>query len=610
MRPPIRVAFSSAILLGAALGCAQFVVKVSGPSVSLNGVHVVTLHKPNAESRAQAVGRSFAKLSTNSDLSLEGTKKSCDVLDRDRVVLTATRSEAKAHGLSPKALASTWMQRLNDALSVPAVSVGVDKLRTGLGSIRKLPVEGYLSKHAKAKTDNEGVVTAGIADGQLKLTAKGLGQAVIAITAGSVTKTLAVEVLPNAMNFPQNLSVSVTGSPASATDVKAAIETAMWTQIRHNPGAQYKFRMPETEFLAAGNGRAYQISVDASCPGAISNSGLAVVSVQNEPLAFRQETALWYCNDPESITRAEELFAARLGLEKPVRMLYHHQNDSSRQLFVEVQARNESDRPARLLLMPGDASPSKDPVRAGIDAGEKLLKSWVRSSGEIITIPPRHSAMLAMRSLGYKETMSGLCYLRLLSGPPSLLVTAEAVTPYEGDSRLAAALDCSTPWRRLPPSPLSYEGEEKVELSEHVYPNPFKTESVNYTVGGRHGFVRIGQKPIVRPDGHGLDGNFGVFYTIEANLENPNNEPAEVEFVFEASAGYSGAIFVVDGVVRRAPLLQSKEEVQVARIRLRPGEQKSVSLSTVPLSGSSYPATLIVRPVGSGAMDRIKRVDH
>ncbi len=42
-----------------------------------------------------------------------------------------------------------------------------------------------------------------------------------------------------------------------------------------------------------------------------------------------------------------------------------------------------------------------------------------------------------------------------------------------------------------------------------------------------------------------------------------------------------------------------KEEAKLAKVRLMPGAQKTLTLTTVPLSGSSYPATLVVRPEGS-----------
>jgi hypothetical protein len=77
-----------------------------------------------------------------------------------------------------------------------------------------------------------------------------------------------------------------------------------------------------------------------------------------------------------------------------------------------------------------------------------------------------------------------------------------------------------------------------------------------------------------------------------------------LECVFEASAGYSGALFVVNGEYIRTPLLQPKQEIQIAKVRLEPGGSKTYIVLTVPLSGSSYPATLAFRPVDNAAAAR------
>jgi hypothetical protein len=86
-------------------------------------------------------------------------------------------------------------------------------------------------------------------------------------------------------------------------------------------------------------------------------------------------------------------------------------------------------------------------------------------------------------------------------------------------------------------------------------------------------------------------------YTIKASVENPTETATDIELVFEASAGYSGALFVVNGQYKRIPLLQPKAESEVVRFRLEPKATKALTILTLPLSGGSYPATLTIRPV-------------
>ena len=137
---------------------------------------------------------------------------------------------------------------------------------------------------------------------------------------------------------------------------------------------------------------------------------------------------------------------------------------------------------------------------------------------------------------------------------------------------------------------------------EAIFPHPFQDIEADYQVGGKFTFIRIGLQPKPSKDGKdNLDGNFGVFYTIKALIENPNPQPAEVEVVFEASAGYSGAVVLVDGQVVKTPVLKPKGEYRLAVVRLEPEARRSLYIQTMPLSGGSYPATLAIRPVGSNA---------
>jgi hypothetical protein len=154
------------------------------------------------------------------------------------------------------------------------------------------------------------------------------------------------------------------------------------------------------------------------------------------------------------------------------------------------------------------------------------------------------------------------------------------------------------PWREVGASAISNLDTAEYDYSIQIFPQAFKTESVNYQVGGRYGFVRIGQKPISRTDfGLSLDGNFGVIYNITASIQNPTQIPTDVEVVFEASAGYSGGLFIVNGTLQKTPMLMAKQETRIAKVRMNPGVTKSMSITTLPLSGSSYPATITVRPV-------------
>jgi hypothetical protein len=267
-------------------------------------------------------------------------------------------------------------------------------------------------------------------------------------------------------------------------------------------------------------------------------------------------------------------------------------------MHVRVQVVNDNDEDAQIALMPGDCSPDKNPVRAGLKAALQYFRAWTTASGEVVTVPAHSTIPISLRRLSIGETTSGLCGLRLLSGPKAVLLRTDAWPPFPLEPNWQGALVSSTPWRVVGSHPINDFDRAPYQASLHIYPNPYRAEEVQYTVGGRYGFVRIGQKPIARQDKTSqLDGNFGVIYNIEANVENKTSESTEIEVVFESSAGYSGGIFYVDGQVVETPLMQPKAETRIAHFRIEPGTNKRFAIVTLPLSGSSYPSTITIRPM-------------
>ena len=84
----------------------------------------------------------------------------------------------------------------------------------------------------------------------------------------------------------------------------------------------------------------------------------------------------------------------------------------------------------------------------------------------------------------------------------------------------------ATPWATCLPLTLDQSGFEVARNVRHVYEDAFKNEEFTYDVGGRYGFVRIGQNHLVTANGDfTLFGNFGIIYFIEGKLTNPTGAP-------------------------------------------------------------------------------------
>ena len=438
--------------------------------------------------------------------------------------------------------------------------------------------------------------------------ARGLrpGAGFITIHAKSKVKQIDFSVKPYAAIIPHQVIATVNGKPAISGTVSGSIEGSLMRQLQFAPLARMSLKFGNVPAIGSGMSVNVPVKVSISAPGTITKNGTITVRVNNLGLMSRSEDVLWYCNDPERITKKENLFAAELDPGHSARLLYHHINESNRMMVVRTMLVNSSDQDIQICLTPGDSAPTMDPVGAGLRAGDLFLRAWMRNSGEVLTVPAKSCLPISCRKLKPKAVISGLCAIRHINGTSKLLIRTDALGLDDLEPKWLAILHTSTPWRDAGTFPVRTWDTADYLISEHIYPTPYRTESADFSVGGRFSVIRLGQRSILRQDNAGrLDGNFGVAYDIDANIRNPQKVAADVEVAFEPSAGYSGGIFFVDDRYVITPKLQPRSEARIARYHLGPGEARKIKLVTMPLSGSSDPATLYIRVVGAGSSSDI-----
>lgn len=578
-------------------------VRANGASIYVNEVEVVKL-------RSSAAGRSPAEravflASLLQDYLAQGgvrasaTGKNWQILIGNKPWVMITSDEATSAGSTPENLATTWVAAIQTAVALPPVKLQISQIKAPAGGVRSVAMIGSQVQAATVRSSDEKVMRVTRNGATLSILGVAPGTAHAEIKAGTMAAKLEVTVQPMASYFPQTVVASVTGAPASRDMVAGALAAVVNSDLRMVEGSIVTFAPPVVTEIGTGESRSFRVHVKVEGPQCFPADGFVDVTVKNSLIGYRGETELWYSNNPEPVKKAMRLFVGGLKVGEPVRMLYHHINRSGEPLIMNVEAINNTATAARVLIIPGDAEPAQNPVAAGFEAADRFVRSWSKYSGEIVDIPPYSIMPISLRRMKRNDTISGLCYLRLLEGgPQQLVVRAQANLPSLMDRRWKMAMSSATPWRIAGCKLIGDIAAIPMPDSVHIYPHPFKDEDVSYTVGGRYGFVRIGQTPIARQDNQGsLDGNFGVMYTISANIANNTSAAADIEVVYEASAGYGGALFLIDGDVRRTPMLQPKEETRLSRFRLEPNTSRVLKIQTVPLSGSAYPCTLTIRPV-------------
>jgi hypothetical protein len=528
-------------------------------------------------------------------MSLEVHDDYTKIISGDRTIVVVDSGEAGAQHQAPESLGTTWLGNIRTALRLPPIQIAKSEVKLPLDGRMRITTLGSQVDETLLENSDPAVVTAMHKRDALYIRAVALGHSTITLRGPTTDQKLQVDVEPSAATFPQTIEVSVTGDPASVETVQGTVECALRTKLPCLSGADLKFTTPKAHELALEGTATYTTMVSASAPNAFAAEGKVEVEVHNLPLSRREESALWYSNDPEKVTDPANLFAARLEQDVPVRFLYHHMNAGDETLVFEARVLNDTNLPAEVQIIPGDSKPEQNPVLAGLKAGDQFLRNWINNSGEIVTIPPMSEMPISVRHALPKDTVSGLCYLRLLSGgPDGLTVRMDALDPSTIDNQLTAGFKTSKPWHVLGLPKLN-DKDSNVRFSHEVYPSPFKIQDISYRVGGKYGFAQIGQRPLESLDTRQkLEGNFGVVYTFHVNVVNPTAQPADVVINFESNAGYSGGFFIVDGRVVRTHLLQPKEEAQIDRFHVDAGESCQVTILTCPLSGGSYPATIAV----------------
>jgi hypothetical protein len=603
------------LVVGLALFSASMAVaqsaRANGATVYVNELAILTFRTSHGgfspSERAALLARNLEAVFPVNDIRVENVGSAYQVFINDAPLITATPSEAKTLKSSIESVASMWARKLREAVSTPPIQLGAKSLKMANGWVRTVKLTGSATRTAQVQVDREDVVQAKIVKGGVEVRAVGDGQATVTVSGGDAFQSIDVEVRPVAAAFPQSLSVGVVGNPALASTVQGAVETALNHRIAGAPNAKFSFKMPKVEQVPIGASRSYQVSVEATAPGAYPRQGVVTLVVRNIPNTVGSDAELWYDNDPESVKYPQPLFAARLKKNQPSRMLYHHMNAATQAMFMRVQLINDSDETAKVMLMPGDATPDPNPVLAGLLAAEMYVRNWMYGSGEIVVLPPRTTTPISLRRVAPNETMSGLCSLHLVEGPANVLVRSDAYPPFPISGPWVAAMSSPTPWREVGANAVNNYDLGAFQISPHIYPDPQKSEQTwTYRVGGRHQFIRIGEKAIARQDNSGvLDGNFGVFYKIKAEIENPTDKTASVDLQFIPSAGYSGGLFILNGEFMKSPLLQPQSPWRLTRLKLAPGERQVLHLMTIPLSGSSYPATLKI-----GVTDQVSAVSN
>jgi hypothetical protein len=523
------------------------------------------------------------------DVHTESAGRGARVKIGDTVLAVITVAEARAHGVTAISLAQTWIRNLHTQLSMPPLSAKPQSLLIPLGETRSLTVQSLLPDTITVSVNSPAVAVDNNSESpELKITALAVGVSVVKIACGPFSIEVPVTVKKYAAyRTPNTPTVVVTGMNLSRRLLDRILTSTAYKGFALSPGAHVGGINFPNEFRAPTNTKSSiaEVSVEASGSDYIDADLPVNVEVENRWLPLNDPSRILYSNDPERLKKFQMLYSGHTDPGQTQRLLYHHQNMMRQKAGFVVDLVNTSGEYASVHLIEGISDPLVDTFDVGYRAGLEFLKSRRSGAGWIVDIPPMSRRILVSQSLGHLFTASGVLDIHQLDGSPLLI----RVVARPDDLR--AQEDPSDQ-----NVPLHGIAVDELQFSDRTYPDPNKRLEMSYTIGGNWAFRKFGDAALKNGSSeHRLYGNYGVIYEIKATIINPLPTNASADIVFESTAGTASGVFFINGKESRVKHLGASDEAVIGRLMVPAGGRVAESIVTMPLSGSFYPATIIIR---------------
>jgi len=371
-----------------------------------------------------------------------------------------------------------------------------------------------------------------------------------------------------------SVEVSVTGRPAPP---EVVVEALLW-EVRRALGLP---PLTEPRLLVLNGppplppGEEVEVTGVVQFTGTEHRMGEVVFRalVRNEATDLRTAEILVVSNSPERIQR-QGVLLPEVTLSGPVRVLFHHKNETAVPLDLLVKVRSVGLEGSRIHLVSGIGKAGRDELRTGHQAMRAYLARAVQGVGYWVSVPPGGEVSIAAQRLYPGHVASGILHLQISGDPVRLWVEALG----DGD-----------------PVPLEEDGVH----FRGVVRDPTVTLQGVYAIGAPPLTLWVGGPPFFQEETtkRPLRGNYGVVYEILVTLANPMDRGGTVALIFVPHGGPAGSVLAVDGQIYEIGPTPAFSQVPVATFTLAPQEQRTVVLRISPQAGSWYPVRLEFRTV-------------
>ena len=602
----------SAVLLSSfsVMGASKVVVRQQGQEsrLEVNGKLVARLRTRNgslsprqrADLAAKRLRGAISSGATAKDVSVKPVGSKWGVYLKGGLLLVATPSAAKERNETAKKTATRWAGLLKQALRLappkprapkptppPTTPVAVRQQRqeitVPLGEERVITVP-LAASAIEVTTDAKAVATGEQVAGkaQIRIRAEGPGKALIHVRQGKKQVWYVVRVMPRAGAIGEEASAAVTGEPATEELVQRAAELGVRDALKTRPGARVELVGQATGLRALQPGESTTVGFPVRIVGKdmIPVEGVVQVAVSNRKLTLAEPIKLYYSNEPENVRQYATLYEGAITDKGSVRLFLHHMNRMGKPFVFQVHLTNPTQKTVEVQVIEGVGGPAKSPVDAGHHAGARFMRRAQRNQGVVVRLEPGASLPIITRDVAPLLTISGIYDLRVLGQGEASFVVQATPQPRPPKVRVVSAATGTS--------------------SPHVYPRPVVDVRATHKVrsGKRtYTFVSLGRNDDLKSlSGEGtLQGNYGVLYRIRCEISNPTDEERTVRVVVSPEAGWARGVFYVDGTPIELGNVAPPAEITLMKVRLKPGEKREIEIQSIPVGGSAYPVTVVIR---------------
>lgn len=555
--------------------------------VTVGGKTVMTLPKAKADAVQQRVDFLLEEGADPDGILAKKTANGYGVFWGDKLLIEVDKALAAENKSNPESLAVMWAKRLHQFVGPGLLRVAPKSLVLPLGEKATLQLSG-LSEGPSSVAGGDGVVAANSQGETVVVEAKAVGQSSLLIRRGKGKVRVPVRVKDWAGYPPSSVSIKVTGEPAPGDLVGQASLTALAGSTKLNPGARIRFpqSVPEAPSVPKGKKLRYRLPIEIVA-GDDYFPVRANVEVEVESIDFdlKEANLLLVSNRPERVLDDGVLLEYTFSEAEPTRLMYSHLNDSSSDRNLWVNLYNETDKPVSVWVGSSFAGPNRNEVHTGHMAAVRFLRELGAKAGYVVEIPPRQRFVVAQHVMNRLDLLSGFVNLQIMN---------EGSLRAEVHSKLAPGTNNTANSARLggPFNPF--------KIHPHgVFAQPYFEEWIDLNSDSDEAAEPFGKAPWLIDFQTGLPntGNFGVLYRFNFVLTNNKSKDQDWELVFQPVSGAGAGTFLVDGDILEAPFRRKGIETVLGQFRVSAGQERTISVTTLPEASSNYPAHVYMRPI-------------